>query len=283
MKRLFIICILCIVAVLTYLYVVPHFITIHIKSHPINTEMTVIKSVVTSRNDTLTNIYYINLTKSADRNHRFLSELDKTMNPIRVDAISPSTLPIIKKPLLKCRLMLDSEYACMASHLKAIHTAYHDNQSWAIIAEDDAIIKKNINWGRLVDSAPTDWDILQIHTCCVLQNKNNKQSFFKYFDDECNLWIQSNDIIPSAAFYIIRRSGIQKLLQKYVVGYENHNWNDIDKIDLRSSSIQCQADLLLFDQMKRYVCTYSLIDIDKSKSTIHWSHDAWNDYSHLKF
>lgn len=254
--------------------------TANIKVEDIHSDMATINRVINSSNDQPISLYYINLAKSVDRNKTFLSRLDKTICPIRIDAVSPETIPETKQPL-KCRFMMKTEYACLASHLKAIHTAYHNGEPFAIICEDDAVIQKNINWRTLMDSAPSDWEILQLHTCCITKNNYNSNGILKYFNNNSNLWIKPNSIVPSAAFYIVSRSCMQKLLTQYVNGYEQPEWSNINHLDLTPSRVNCQADLLLFDNAVRYICTYPLIDITQSKSTISWTHD-WNDYSHYK-
>jgi Glycosyltransferase family 25 (LPS biosynthesis protein) len=249
----------------------------YIRSSVIDTDQAVIDDIIRSTNTTPTPIYYINLPESVERNNMFLSSLDDSMIPMRIDAVSPKTLPKIKKPL-KCFTVMDTEYACLSSHIKAIHSAYHNDDQWAIIAEDDAVIKQNIDWGRLIASAPDDWELLQLHTCCIPKNPQNKRSFIRHFHDNANLWLGSNDIVPSAAFYVINRSGMLQLLSRHVVGFEQSNWDNIS-LDLTSSQVNCQADLLLFNGIQRYICTVPFIDIKKSKSTISWTHN-WNDYSH---
>lgn len=251
-----------------------------VRTKKIFTKPCIIHRVIASRNETPTPIYYINLDASKDRNARFLDRLEKTLIPIRVPAVTPETIPKLIKPSIKCITTIDTEYACLASHLKAIHKAYHDGREWAIISEDDAVINHNVDWLELIKSAPTNWDVLQIHTCCIPRNAFNKQTIFKNFSDENNLWVSTSDIVPSCAFYIINVSGMIKILSEYVRGHENNNWYDIDCIDLRSTKINCQADLILFHKLQRYVCTYQFVDVDKSKSTIHWTHD-WNHYDYV--
>lgn len=262
--------------IVLFVYVQHIYFGLFIKSTAIDTEIQIIEEIVNSTNSNLTTIYYINLAKSKERNLRFLSHLDSSIYPIRVDAVTPATLPPVVKPL-KCLLVMDTEYACLASHLKAIHTAYHNNEPWAIISEDDAIIVNNLDWRKLMGSAPKNWELLQIHTCCIIKKSNT--GFLKHFNDASTLWIHSNDNVPSAAFYIINRKGMHKILSRHVVGYEQQDWNSIEMLNLKMSKVGCQADLLLFNNINRYICTYPFIDIEKSESTIHWSH-TYNDYSH---
>jgi hypothetical protein len=171
---------------------------------------------------------------------------------------------------------MKTEDACISSHLKAIHTAYHQNDQYALIAEDDSIIK-NINWNKLINSAPKDWEILQMHVCCLSATSGNQLQ--QHLKDENTLWIHTQDIIPSMAFYIINRDGMYKLLKQFVIGYQNPNWNDIVELDFTSARVNCQADLLLFDIINRYVCAYPFVDIYDTDSTISWTHTKYNNYN----
>ena len=245
----------------------------------VDTNKETIDRILSSKNQVMTNLYYINLQRSTDRRAIFLQNLPSTFNPILVDAVSPDTQPRFTSSR-KCSGTMDTEFACTSSHIKAIHTAYHNNEQFAIIAEDDSIIVNNIDWHQLMKSAPFDWEVLQLHTCCIPRTTANKK-VFTYFNKPDQLWLESSSVIPSAAFYIISREAMEKVLSRYVVGYENKDWDNIILLDFTSTKLTCQADLLLYDDLKRYVCTQHLIDIRKSKSTIHWSHNG-NDYSHYQ-
>lgn len=233
------------------------------------------KSIINSRNVTPTNIYYINLEKSANRRVRFINHLDNTMTPIRIDAVSPKTLPTITKAF-KCMTTMKTEDACIASHIKAMYTAYHKGEQWAIIAEDDAMIVKNIDWRRLIHSAPPEWDVLQMHTCCLsgLASKELRE----YILNDSILWVHTKSVLPSTALYIISRQGMEKILSQLVVGYQQPIWDNITKLDFTSAEVNCQADLLLFDIVDRYLCAYPLIDIHEDDSTISWTHTNYNSY-----
>lgn len=231
--------------------------------------------VTTIRNSVHTNmlnLYYINLDKSTERKDRFLSRLSDRWNPIRVDACSPKTMPKMISPML-CFTIVDTEYACLASHLKARHAAYQAGDEYAIIAEDDAIIRSDIDWELLMSTAPTGWDVLQLHTCCIPHHFNRTSLSLQ--DSSEVLWVQTSSIIPSAAFYIVSRDGMRKALQRFIGDDFDKSWDLIDKIDLTSSNVNCHADMALFNDMNRYICTQSFVTTEQGKSTIHWSHDAF--------
>lgn len=238
---------------------------------PVVTDSALVELISNSNHERLLNLYYINLSKSVDRRDRFLSRLSSTWNPIRIDAVSPSTLPKIISPMI-CFTIVDTEYACLASHLKARHTAYRNGDAYAIIAEDDAVIKNDIDWELLMATAPKDWDVLQLHTCCIPPQFNRTSLSLQ--DSDETLWVRTNSIIPSAAFYIVSRAGMHKALSQFIGDYDKP-WEQINQIDLTSTNVNCHADMILFNDMNRYICIQSFITTEKGKSTIHWSHDAF--------
>lgn len=130
------------------------------------------------------NLYYINMDKSINRNNRFLSRMAKfnNYNIIRVKAITPNDLTeyIIDIPL-HCIAMHDKEKSCLLYHFKAIEMAYNNNDEYAIIAEDDMIINKNINWEYFISKLPNDWEIIQLYYF-KLKFKNNS-NFIKLQSD----------------------------------------------------------------------------------------------------
>lgn len=262
--------------IFVFLIVIPKFIEHYYKSFtPIYISSELNKSIINSHNATPTNIYYINLERSADRRTRFVNHLDNTMIPIRIDAVSPKTLPVITRAF-KCMTTIKTEDACIASHIKAIHTAYHKGEQWAIIAEDDAMIVKNIDWRQLIHSAPLEWDVLQMHTCCLSGSVSKRVR--EYILDDSILWLHTKNVLPSTALYIISRQGMEKILSQLVVGYQQPIWDNITKLDFTSAEVNCQADLLLFDIVERYLCAYPLVDIYEDDSTISWTHTNYNSY-----
>lgn len=238
-------------------------------------DMDKILCMYTSRLHIPIDLYYINVTnceKSRAREQRLLDRLSrfKYIVPHRVDAITPSTLP---KMILTNRCIFETKLvnACAVSHLKAIHTAYHNANEIAIIAEDDIIILRDINWYYLASLAPLDWDVLQLHTIAVMGSTVSFNRIYQYKDTNI-LWLQTDHKISSAAFYIINRRGMQKILEAYVPNYEDPNWDHIDVIDLRKEKNGCAADMIVYDQVRRYICTHPFVNVESLDSTLHEDH-----------
>jgi GR25 family glycosyltransferase involved in LPS biosynthesis len=235
-----------------------------------------INEIVSSQNSTMMNIYYINLEKSKDRNERFLNDIsDNNFNPFRIDAVSPETLPEIKKSSnYKNSFLKKTEDACMASHFKAIHTAYHNNEEYALICEDDAILD-NIDYRKLISTAPDDWEILQLHFFGTIYFTNKRIQHL--YNSRNVLWISTKNNLLSCGCYIINHKAMYRILSQFVVGFENPNWNEIIALDYTSFNSICVADFLLYKFLNRYVCIYPFVNIYEShKSTIDSSHDFFN-------
>jgi GR25 family glycosyltransferase involved in LPS biosynthesis len=225
---------------------------------------------INSYNNTVTNIYYINIDKSIDRNNRFLSRLYPTINPLRISAITPLTSPKIKKSYFY-NSCTNTEYACTLSHLKAIYTAYINNDDYAIIMEDDAIMLRNFDWNKLINLAPNNWEILQLHTVCVPNTTSTYHPILKY-NNTNKLWLKSNKFIASCACYIISKKGMEKLIFKYLKNIDkftiNTYFNKKNTIDWRYIDTLCMADAFIYHNLNRYICTQILIDTENIDSNI---------------
>lgn len=207
------------------------------------------------------NLYYINMDKSINRNNRFLSRMAKfnNYNIIRVKAITPNDLTeyIIDIPL-HCIAMHDKEKSCLLSHFKAIEMAYNNNDEYAIIAEDDMIINKNINWEYFISKLPNDWEIIQLYYF-KLKFKNNA-NFIKLQSD--NFLIKTQNVLTSAAAYLINRKGMINILSRI----KNKNLNLLDSKNL------CLADFIIFDDINRYILTSPIIKTEELDSTLNPHH-----------
>jgi GR25 family glycosyltransferase involved in LPS biosynthesis len=220
-------------------------------------------------------LYYININdcnKSKARKQRLLQRVQRFhyIVPVCIEAVTPKTLP---KLILssRCKKETDTINACTSSHLKAIHTAYHNNEQIAIIAEDDIIILKDIDWYYLSSLAPDDWDILQLHTIGVLGSTKSFNRIYQYKHSN-SLWIKTNSNISSAAFYIVNRKGMKKILETYVIGYTHPNWDDTIEVDLTKQKSGCAADQIIYDNINRYICTHPFINVESIDSLLHDKH-----------
>lgn len=117
-------------------------------------------------------IYWINLQRSAERKKRFENQLEKYSlhKHFRIDGIDGIDLNLndydIKTDLTKFEL------GCTLSHLKAIKTAYLNNEEYALIMEDDCTFEyieyQKYSIKELIDNMNNlykDWDLLQLVTC----------------------------------------------------------------------------------------------------------------------
>ncbi len=228
-------------------------------------------NILNTHNQNILNLYYINLNESKNRNKRFLRRIPNLINPIRIEAVTPKELPNIKLPII-CNMLSKKLLACTTSHLKAIHKAYTDNNKYAMISEDDMIILKNINWDLLVSLAPNDWDIIQLHTCCIPISTKNYNPIYKYNNSNTLfLKAKNKEMIASAACYLISRKGMKLLLSRYITNY-NKDWEKLQDLDFTYINYDCAADSLIFYDLNRYICTKILIDVDGIDSTLHTSH-----------
>jgi len=207
-------------------------------------------------------LYYINMDKSISRNNRFLNRMKKfkNYNITRVKAITPDNLNNYKLNMpRRCnQRMHDKEKGCLLSHIKAIQTSYNNNDNYSIIAEDDMIIKKNINWDYFISILPDDWDIIQLYYF-KLPFLNN--THFKKLQKD-NFLIKTDNILTSAAAYLINRKGMKKILK-----YTNDN-----TIDLKRHNKHCLADYVVYNKLNRYILTYPIINTEELDSTLNPSH-----------
>lgn len=204
-------------------------------------------------------LYYININKSIERNDRFLSRINKfdNYNVIRISAITPNDFSNynIQSSKLCSFILKPTEFACTLSHLKTIEIAYNNNDDYALIAEDDLIIDKNINWDYFISILPNNWDIIQLYS----QPSISFNLFFKQKIFKNNWLIKTNNFIPSTVFYLISKSGMNKLLTKFV----NKN-----NITLQYHNKICVADNIIYNNLNRYVFTLPYFMPEDLDSTI---------------
>ena len=203
------------------------------------------------------NMYYINMDKSIERKSRFLDRMQKfnNYNIIRIKAITPEDLHNYKITIpWYCNVMHNKEKACLLSHIKAIQTSYNNNDNYSLIVEDDLIINKNINWEYFISVLPDDWEIVQLYYF-KLPFSNNSQ--FKTLQKN-NFLIKTENILLSAAAYLINRKGMEKILK-------NINNNEIN---LLNHNKHCLSDYVIYNNINRYILTYPIIKTEELYSTL---------------
>ena len=118
--------------------------------------------------------YWISLAENTDR-HAHMEGLLKGSSAhhqgigthTRVDAIKPDShgyrISKLEKP---CNRNTEKDLAIILSHLSAMHRAVHakDDSEYALILEDDVYFPVSVDFRKVVESAPSDFGILQLVT-----------------------------------------------------------------------------------------------------------------------
>lgn len=194
----------------------------------------------------------------------------------RIKAITPVDIDFNKIIKNKESINTPEEYACVLSHIKALYEGYNDGYEYFFVLEDDMNIikideKKIINLIKQYETGNNcTIDMLQLYTNShpliiemyneiILSIKDNK------FDVNTLIKIRDRDY-PSTGYYIISRNGAKKLLDRFVIDY-NEN-----KFDL-SYSFWCAADNILYRPIDTYILTFPIVTSNiKCGSLIHDTH-----------
>lgn len=211
-------------------------------------------------------MYYINVSTSMSRNKRMKKKFkDIPWTLKRIEAITPTDLinfPGIEKV---CSSSTEYELACTFSHLKAIYTAFIDGNDYALIFEDDVIIKRFPNIEKVIDTAPYDWEILQLFSLDPSV----------YTGSKGNLWIKHQKDYFTAASYLINRKGMERVLKEYFIGNPPY-YQGMPKINTRAfmsmQEFNCAADYVIYMKVNTYVCTDLFFVVETDNSTIHNLH-----------
>ena len=189
------------------------------------------------------NIYYINLSKSIERNTRIQEQL-KHMDPIftskRVEGIDGNVADLnqyilinddyYKQSILHDNASIPKEFkkrqiACLTSHLYAIKEAYDNSLNNVIIIEDDINLKiLNFTYKRLIhlQEQNPDVDAIQLYSSsnAIIQKYINsiKQENLCLIEKQYEYW--------ACCAYLINRNGMEKVLK-----YFNKESNKFDFLD----------------------------------------------------
>ena len=102
-----------------------------------------------------------------------------------------------------------SQSSCTLSHMKAILTAHEDGCEYAVILEDDIILKDIHTLTTVTSNLPDDWEIFQFHTSCpILYERLSGNKKYQ------NQTIKGH--LMSAAGYVVTKRGIEKYVQKFL-------------------------------------------------------------------
>ena len=172
-------------------------------------------------------VLYINLDRSEQRNLKMVESLNKlNVNHIRVQGIDSHNLNknalkegeyqgfkyVIRQNLnFKPR---EKEIAIILSHIKALNKIIENNFDIAIVMEDDLSFQYVDDWNKqisnIITNAPKDWKILKLHTSTPQEVENNIALLKNIYYVP-----MSAKAIQSAGCYIIKRSTVVEILEKY--------------------------------------------------------------------
>ena len=221
-------------------------------------------------------IYYINLEKSKDRDNEMINQKNKyNLFLQRIEGVYGKNLQDTKKgeffltPDKKINFINkflnvkdeESVLGCTLSHIKAIYTAFINNNEIAMIVEDDTSFITFNHWsrkiGQIIKKAPLDWEIINLFHFCE-KEKNNK---FK----------SNKDLCFSTTCYIINRKGMNKLIYSVlkdnciILEKTKKNIEQNDKLD---------ADFFIYNLVESYHYNGKLLIFPNIlfESTIHPDH-----------
>jgi GR25 family glycosyltransferase involved in LPS biosynthesis len=222
-------------------------------------------------------IFYINMDKDTDRRAYMEEQLNK-MNCTfsRISGIIGKSITNTNEDTIQgihfrnTYPLTKSEIGCLLSHIKAIEYAYLSKAPVAMICEDDVYfgtLSKVPNLARIIDNAPSDWELLQIFSGIQDEReykRHNKTSNLAYIKRR---WPDS--IFWACGCYIINRKGMESILS-YV---KRDGIYDI-RPNRNLYPSRGEADLFLLDLANTYTILPSLVSVNnlQNESTIHAEH-----------
>lgn len=209
-------------------------------------------------------ILYINLDRSKERNQHMLNQIKEyKLSAKRISGIDGSNLK--NNPNIKYTNtfnLSEGELGCTLSHLKAVKYAYENDYDRVVIIEDDLSFDLMPLWPAdltipsLIEKE--SWDIMQLTNCNV---KCPMKKTITQFDPDC--W--------GCGAYVIKRSGMKNLLDKY---YKDGQWK-LEHTNDDNILTDGRADILMYKyagvaKMNNYPLFYTI----NTDSTIHMNHDV---------
>lgn len=223
--------------------------------------------------------YWINIDKCSNR-REFMQEQFDRLNIVneRISAKTPENIKfenIIKNPE---SINSGGEYGCVLSHLYALKKGYEEGHDYFYVIEDDMNVLKidDIKMRNIL----FDYEIR--HDCKIemLQVFTNSHPLIVEMYNEN--FVVGNELIrkrdqdyPGTGCYLISREGAKKLLDKFVISFEE------EKFDL-SYSFWCCADNILYKPINTYILTYPIMTSTiQFGSEIHNSHVANHNIANI--
>lgn len=201
--------------------------------------------------------YWINLSHRTDRRIMTRKNLNHLNIPHhRIEATTPDGLPKFRIRPDQLNL-LDVEQACVASHMSALERGVEDANPIFFVREDDLREVASVDYDHLLEKAPAEWDILQLHTHGIETLQHNYLAYLAG-----HMWLPWNWHNPSTAFYLANTNGAKKILN-YM------NYSEDQSVDLRLATPNLPvADRALYKDFRAYTSTYPFAFTDNSESDI---------------
>lgn len=200
-------------------------------------------------------VYVINLDRRTDRRSTLTQELtDSGVSNYEFVSAIDAGAPSFQDLIANKGEISDAEWACTLSHLHTLKY-YLDNSTadYAVIVEDDLCFDTvqywNFTWDEFINSAPTDWEMIQLVVYNGIDPLNVELHERRFYDQ-------------ATTAYVIKRDHAQSLVNKFIIdGVENVPPNAV-------------ADFFLYHIGKVYAASLFVVceDEQSSVSDIHPGH-----------
>jgi GR25 family glycosyltransferase involved in LPS biosynthesis len=215
-------------------------------------------------------LYWINMDKATERHQHmksvFKDDIFKNKKIERISGFDYKNTDIFSMFDMNKRIMSDSEYACLLSHLETIRQFSETNIDVALIFEDDISLEYKKYWKKslkeIMHDAPKNWEILKI---CIMREHMYKKLYNRWtehYKKNCFFELDGNNDWSSAA-YIITNQAAKKLIKEI---YHNGKYT----LDTRSFHY---SESVIFSKLKTFVYKYPYFTYrNKPVSQVQLSH-----------
>ena len=188
--------------------------------------------------------YWINPDAASDRAAWMRSQFERAgITHRRVRARTPDDLPPIELPPRHGASPL--QLACLCSHLAALEQALDDGEDFFVVVEDDMTLRFEIDFGRLIGTAPHGWEILQLYVV----GAERLHAMYNRRYRRARLWERWRVKNHSTGAYVCSREAARKIIARFMRG------GTIDLTGYRGFPV---ADELLYRSVRSYTATYPL-------------------------
>ena len=188
--------------------------------------------------------YWINPAAAVERASWMREQLDRVgVAHRRVPARTPQDLP--RFALRGRHEPTPLQLACLASHFAALGQAVADGVEMFVVMEDDMTVPFDVDFGRLIGTAPVRWEVLQLYVV----NAERLHAMYTRSYRSGRLWARWSTPHHSTGAYVCTRTAAQKLLALFARG------GLIDLRDFRGFPV---ADEVIYRPVRTYTATYPL-------------------------